>query len=141
MTPTRKILLGSATALVFAFTLGAYTTADRLPFHPEASAHPHKSWPKKEDESKKDAAKETDESKDKSYGSDSSHSDKKDKSYGSGAMAHPHKDHKDKDDKEIRAGQSDSRQCLDRIPAQHGSICHPNGDLRQMSTDQWQTQR
>ena len=99
MTPTRKILLGSATALVFAFTLGAYTTADRLPFHPEASAHPHKSWPKKEDESKKDAAKETDETKDKSYGSDSSHSDKKDKSYGSGAMAHPHKDHKDKDHK------------------------------------------
>jgi len=53
MTSTRKILLGSAAALVFAFTLGAYTTADKFPFKAvDAAAHPHKNWPEEKESSK-----------------------------------------------------------------------------------------
>ena len=74
---TRKILLGGAAALAFAFTLGAYTTADRLPFNSEAAAHPHKTAPDKKKEKDKSSL-----DAEKSYGSGSDNQ-MDHKSYGS----------------------------------------------------------
>lgn len=105
MNSTRKTLLGGVAALAFAFTLGAYTTADKFPFDgAEAAAHPHKNWPKKKDAAKKEAAKKAEAKKERSkkaYGSDSYGSDSHpDKSYGS---AHPEKDKKEEKSKKAES--------------------------------------